>query len=395
MEPDSQSMQKPIGGGGSSEKIEDRSAIGAETAQKHVENSKLIYRSRIVFPSVGQLAKISACAEAGLPRQIRVSVGSAIVLELLKGKLDAEPTTVYLMTHNAGKCTANCGFCPQARTSQSKAELLSRVSWPAFPTEMVLRSVDTAVVNGEIRRVCIQALNYPDVFKHLVALVTAIKQHATIPISVSCQPLNRENTRHLAEAGVDRVGIALDAATEKLFSQVKGSRANGPYNWKNQFTQLREAVSLFGKGNVSTHIIIGLGENEKDAISLIQKCMDLGVLPALFAFTPIRGTALESKSQPLLASYRRIQLARYLIVNEAANYGGMCFDAYDKIVDFGMDKEKLDQIIETGKPFFTSGCPDCNRPFYNEKPSGPIYNYPRNMRREEISAIKRQLNLEP
>jgi biotin synthase-related radical SAM superfamily protein len=357
-------------------------------------SSKLIYRSRIVFLSVEQLTQNPTCAEADLPHQVRVSVGSAIVLGLLEGKLDAEPTTIYLMTHKTGKCLANCGFCPQARTSRSNAELLSRVSWPAFPTKMVLRSLETATVNGKIRRVCIQALNYPDVFKHLVALVTAIKQHATIPVSVSFQPLNRENTRRLAEAGVDRIGIALDAATPKLFSQVKGSRANGPYNWKNQFTQLREAVSLFGKGNVSTHIIIGLGENEKDAISLIQQCTDMGVLPALFAFTPIRGTALESKSQPPLASYRRIQLARYLIVNGAAHYRNMCFEADGKITDFGMEKEKLEPIVETGKPFLTSGCPDCNRPFYNEKPSGPLYNYPRNIRGEEISAIKRQLNLE-
>ncbi|HDI74230.1 MAG TPA: hypothetical protein ENF57_04430 [Candidatus Korarchaeota archaeon] len=26
--------------------------------------------------------------------------------------------------------------------------------------------------------------------------------------------------------------------------------------------------------------------------------------------------------------------------------------------------------------FLTSGCPSCNRPFYNERPRGPIYNFP-------------------
>jgi biotin synthase len=349
----------------------------------------------LFFLSVEQLAKTSTCAEADLPLQIRVSVGSAIVLGLLEGKLDAEPTTAYLMTHKVGKCTANCGFCPQARTSRSNAELLSRVSWPAFPTKTVLKKIENTAKHGKIRRICIQALNYPEVFAHLVTLVTAIKQHANIPISVSCQPLNRENTRRLAQAGTERIGIALDAATAKLFSQVKGSRANCPYNWKNQFTQLREAVRLFGKGNVSTHLIIGLGENEKDALRLIQKCADMGVLPALFAFTPIRGTALESKSQPQLASYRRVQLARYLIVNGTANYRDMRFNADGKITYFGMKKEKLMRIAETGKPFLTSGCPHCNRPYYNEKPSGPIYNYPRNIQEEEVSAIKQQLNLEP
>jgi len=39
----------------------------------------------------------------------------------------------------------------------------------------------------------------------------------------------------------------------------------------------------------------------------------------------------------------------------------------------------------TGEPFRTSGCPDCNRPFYNERPSGPLYNYPRPLTTEEAA----------
>jgi biotin synthase-related radical SAM superfamily protein len=341
------------------------------------------------------LTKTQHCKKEDLPRQIRVSTGSAVVLGLLEGKLDAAPTTAYLMTYKDGKCTANCGFCPQARNSRSKAELLSRVSWPAFATEGVLKKIGSAVEHGKIGRICIQALNYPEVFTHLAALVTAIKENANIPISVSCQPLNKENMQRLVKAGVDRIGIALDAATEKLFNQVKGAKAKGPYRWNEQLRQLREAVSLFGKGNVSTHLIIGLGETEKEAVNLIQQCADMGVLPALFAFTPIRGTKMESKSQPALAAYRRIQLARYLIANGNATLTDMNFDVAGRISSFGIDKAKLTRIVETGKPFLTSGCSDCNRPFYNEKPSGPIYNYPRNLRREEIMAIKQQLRISP
>jgi biotin synthase len=339
------------------------------------------------------LVKEPNSKELDLPQQIRVSIGSAIVLGLLEGKLDAEPTTVYLMTHKAGKCTANCGFCPQARTSQSKAELLSRVSWPAFSTHSVLRGIENSVDSRKVRRVCIQALNYPDVFSHLVALVKAIKRRANVPVSVSCQPLNSGNIHRLAEAGANRIGIALDAATEKLFSEIKGSGIGGSYNWDDQFSQLRTAVEVFGKDNVSTHLIVGLGETEKEATGIIQRCVDMSVLPALFAFTPIRGTALESKPQPLVESYRRIQLARYLIVNEIVHYRDMRFDENERVTDFGTEKRRLKRIVEAGKPFLTSGCPDCNRPFYNEKPSGPIYNYPRNIRPEEMVAIKQQLNL--
>ena len=340
------------------------------------------------------MAKNQTCTVADLPRQIRVSTGSAIVIGLLEGKLNAEPTTAYLMTYKAGKCTANCGFCPQARSSRSKAELLSRVSWPTFSTSSVLKKLGKTTEHGKIRRVCIQALNYPNVFDQLTALVTAIKQHTTMPISVSCQPLNSENMQRLAEAGAERIGIALDAATEKLFSDVKGTSAGGPYNWESQFKQLLEALEIFGKGKVGTHLIIGLGETENDAASLIQRCVDMGVLPALFAFTPIRGTALERQPQPPIESYRRVQLARYIIVNRCARSQDMRFDGFGYLADYGVKKETLTCIVETGKPFLTSGCPDCNRPFYNEKPSGPIYNYPRNICREEIYTIKQQLGLE-
>jgi biotin synthase len=119
----------------------------------------------------------------------------------------------------------------------------------------------------------------------------------------------------------------------------------------------------------------------------------MGVLPALFAFTPIRGTALEKKSPPALESYRRVQLARYLIVEGLTRADGMHFEGEGKIASFSLAKEALEKAVKSGEPFRTSGCRDCNRPFYNEKPGGPVYNYPRKISREEIEKIGRQLGL--
>ncbi|MGB9741316.1 MAG: radical SAM protein [Candidatus Bathyarchaeia archaeon] len=326
-------------------------------------------------------------ADEGIPERIRVSLGSAIALKLLHGKLDAAPTTAYLMTYREGKCTANCGFCPQARKSSSRADMLSRVSWPAFQTQNVLNGISEAAESGTIKRVCIQALNYPEVFRDLTAIVRAIKLKADIPISVSCQPLNVENVRLLAEAGAERIGIPLDAATKELFDAIKGASAGGPYSWERQWQILGETVKVFGRGMVSTHFIVGLGETEREMVSAIQACVDIGVLPALFAFTPIAGTALERKSQPPIENYRRIQIARHLIVYGFSKFADMKFNSRGELTDFGVNQETLLQIIGTGKPFLTSGCPNCNRPYYNEKPSGPIYNYPRPLTREEVTKL--------
>ncbi len=325
------------------------------------------------------------------PVQIRVSLGTAFTLGLLYGKLDAEPTTAYLMTYRARKCTANCSFCPQAQGSKSNTQLLSRVTWPTFPTHNVLAAIATAAKAGKIHRVCIQALNYPSVFADVEAIVKEIKKRSAVPVSVSCQPLNAENIQLLARAGVDRLGIALDAATEEIFERVKGKGAGSSYKWANQFKLLEDALRVFGKANVSTHIIVGLGETEKQAAQIIQRCVDMGVLPALFAFTPVRGTALEGNSQPSIGSYRRVQLARYLLVSHTARIENMQFDGEGKISFFGLDDEEEKAIIAGGMPFQTSGCPNCNRPFYNEKPSGPIYNYPTKLNQKEIETVKQQL----
>ncbi len=346
-----------------------------------------------MLKSMQKPADATVRSEINFPDNIRVSMGTAIALGLMKGKLDAEPTTAYLMTYYEGRCSANCSFCPQARTSTSKAELLSRITWPIYPSENVLEALKKIVSDEKIQRICVQALDFPNVFKEICAFVKELKTHVTLPISVSCQPHSSEDMWLLAEAGIDRIGVALDAATESLFNKVKGNLVSGPHKWQDVHKFLRVAIGVFGEGNVSTHLIVGLGETEKEIIYAIQESVDMGVLPALFAFTPIKGTGLASCQQPALDVYRRVQLARYLIVNGKVRAEDMHFDNESRLVDFGACKSLLITLVESGLPFLTSGCSNCNRPFYNEKPSGPLYNYPRSIRSVEMKMIKRELKL--
>jgi biotin synthase len=148
---------------------------------------------------------------------------------------------------------------------------------------------------------------------------------------------------------------------------------------------------VFGKGSVSTHLIVGLGETEQELCQTIQGCIELGVYPGLFAFTPIAGTALEDRSPPSLSSYRRTQIAHYLLSHKKTRLENMKFDNNGKLKSFGVPKEQLLEVVETGEPFLTSGCPGCNRPYYNERPGGPLYNYPRKLRLEEIEEVKKIL----
>ena len=140
---------------------------------------------------------------------------------------------------------------------------------------------------------------------------------------------------------------------------------------------------------MSTHIICGLGESEKEALGLIDRLVKAGITIALFAFVPLKGTPLERGTPPPVESYRRVQAGYYLLKEKLAAYESFKFDVQGRLISFGVANPVLRKYLSTGTAFQTSGCPGCNRPFYNERPGGIIYNYHRPLNENE-----REANLE-
>ncbi|MFQ5710407.1 MAG: radical SAM protein [Candidatus Geothermarchaeales archaeon] len=319
---------------------------------------------------------------------IRVSLGTAATLGLTRCKLAAKPTTAYLMMYNEDGCTANCAFCTQAREADSEIDRLSRIVWPPYPLGEVLEALRRS--HG-FQRACLQALNYPGFFEDLTYTLTRLRDETSIPISLSCQPLGGDRMRELESLGLDTVAIPLDAATPKLFDEVKGTSAGGPYTWGGHVEALKKALGVLGPRRVYTHIIIGLGETEREALGTIQGLVDLGIIPGLFAFTPLPGTRLEGRRPPSIDAYRRVQLARFLILEGSSRFEEMVFDERGRLMGFGADEGGVREALSSGLPFITSGCPGCNRPYYNESPGGPLYNFPYPPSREKLEEIERVL----
>jgi biotin synthase len=263
--------------------------------------------------------------------------------------------------------------------------MLSRVVWPAWDLKKVLAALGEN--SKGFKRVCIQTVNYPKVIDDLCELVALVRSACDLPTSVSCQPLGLPDIRKLRDIGADRICVALDAGTPELFRLVKG----GCYTWEDHIRTLERARTIFGD-RVSTHLIVGLGESEEEMARTIQFLHDRGITVGLFAFTPIPGALLSSRPPPDVSSYRRIQLARFFIVNNISRVEMMGFRE-GRIIEFGVDRGVLNRAVASGEPFRTSGCPGCNRPFYNESPRGPIYNYPRKLTSKEIEKIKAELNM--
>jgi biotin synthase len=321
---------------------------------------------------------------------VRVSLGSADSLGLTKSWTLTKSSTAYLLTHYENRCLGKCAFCSQGRASKSQNNMLSRIIWPLFKLDIVSDRISKAEINHNIKRICIQAMNYPEAFKNSLDIIKKIKVKSNLPISLSFQPINTSQIKKLAKI-IDRISIPIDATNEDIFERTKGRLIGGPYEWKKQINLLKKATKIFGKGKVTTHFIVGLGESDSEIIKMIEWADNLGIFPSLFAFTPIKGTPLENLEQPPLPRYRVIQLAHSLITRNKMKIKNMEFDSMGRLHSFGISIAGLKKIIYSGEPFRTHGCPYCDRPYYNERVVGPFYNYPKLPTEEDINLIEEQI----
>jgi biotin synthase len=319
--------------------------------------------------------------------KVKLSLGSAISLGMRKGRLSTNPTTLYVML--GAQCANNCTFCTQAHESSAGKDRLSRVVWPEFEWDDFfehLKMSQTVKVGAdseniaenirtEFKRICFQTLSYPNMVEELARCIGQLSGLG-IKTSAAVRPMDENEMAVLRNAGLDRIGISLDGASREIFDAVKGANAGNAYTWDRHLTSLELASRIF-PGRTSTHLIIGMGESDENVLDIIKWCSARDIKLALFAFTPFPGIRANF-SPPDLARYRTLQAVRWLLLDRGENAGGI-----------STAKGKISGISEMAiidpDAFRTSGCPSCNRPFYNEKVSGPIFNFPRRVNSDEYA----------
>nr|WP_206203343.1 MULTISPECIES: radical SAM protein [unclassified Thermococcus] len=308
---------------------------------------------------------------------IRVSYGTAIAMGLINARMLARPTTAYLMTHYDGRCRNNCAFCPQARESRADLSRLSRVTWPTFEVERVVEKLS----DGNFARICLQTVDHPGLVDDVLELLGLFRPLG-LPISVSITPVDREILEEFKALGVDYIGVGLDVASERLYPEIKDSL----YSWDDMWDFTEDIIEVFGDGKAFVHLIIGLGETDREAVETIAKAYSMGAQVSLFAFTPIRGTLLGTAQPPSLERYRKIQLANYLLEEGIIGLDDLEFDVNGSLISFGIPKEELVEIVPPDV-FATHGCPGCNRPYYNERPKKEPYNFPLRPEKEYVKRV--------
>jgi radical SAM protein (TIGR04043 family) len=230
-------------------------------------------------------------------------------IAVLHGR-DALATTVLQTCIRYQSRTKTCRFCAigqslaAGRTIERKTPAqLAEVARAAVDLDGVTHMVmTTGTPPGPDRGASI-----------LVESAAAVKGAVDLPIQAQCEPPDDDIWfAHMKQAGIDGLGMHLEVVTPALRESIMPGKAR--VSVERYFKAFAAAVPVFGRGQVSTYILAGLGDGSGEILAACERLIALGVYPFVVPFVPISGTPLESHPAPSPAFMHEIlsPLARML-----------------------------------------------------------------------------------
>lgn len=137
----------------------------------------------------------------------------------------------------------------------------------------------------------------------------AVKEAAGLPVQVQFEPpADLDVIDRVADLGVDSVGIHVETFDPAVLARVAPGKAR--WGIEAYFRAWERAVAAFGPGQVSTYVILGMGEDEQVTVEGCKRAIDLGVYPFVVPLRPVPGSLMEDMLPPpreaVEAVYRQV-----------------------------------------------------------------------------------------
>jgi radical SAM protein (TIGR04043 family) len=125
----------------------------------------------------------------------------------------------------------------------------------------------------------------------------AVKRRVALPIQAQCEPPEDPLWyQRMKEAGVDSLGMHLEVVEPEVRRRVLPGKSE--LSLERYYEAFAQAVAVFGRGQVSTYLLAGLGDSAEALIACSERLIALGVYPFVVPFVPIAGTPLEHHPAP-------------------------------------------------------------------------------------------------
>jgi radical SAM protein (TIGR04043 family) len=186
-----------------------------------------------------------------------------------------------------------CGFCGIELT---RGEQTIPVKTPAQLAEVCTaardhdHAVDVTLTTGSLNRRDRGAI-------YISRCAHAIKNACGLPIQVQFEP--PDDLRVLDEvrqAGVDAVGIHSETFDPAVLAHVAPGKAQ--CGIEGYFRTWERAVEVFGRGSVTTYVLLGMGERPELIIEGCRRAIEMGVYPFVVPLRPVPGTLMADTPAP-------------------------------------------------------------------------------------------------
>ena len=214
-------------------------------------------------------------------------------IAVLHGR-DVLATTVLQTCIRYGSRTKTCQFCAIGQS-------LAAGRTVARKTPEQLAEVARAAVLLDGVKHMVMTTGTPATSDRGAAILAesafAVKAAIDLPIQGQCEPPDDDLWfGRLKAAGIDSLGMHLEAVTPAVRARIMPGKASVPL--ERYMAAFAAAVPVFGRGQVSTYILAGLGDAPAAVLSMCETLVGMGVYPFVVPFVPISGTPLESHPSP-------------------------------------------------------------------------------------------------
>jgi radical SAM protein (TIGR04043 family) len=207
---------------------------------------------------------------------------------------------IYWGTHE------QCGFCGIELT---RGEQTIPVKTPAQLAEVCTAArdldgaVDVTLTTGSINRRDRGAL-------YLARCAAAIKERSGgMPVQAQFEPPDDLAVlEQVRDSGVDAVGIHVETFDPHVLARVAAGKAQ--CGVEGYFRTWEHAVEVFGRGRVTTYVILGMGERRSLIEEGCRRAIEMGVYPFVVPLRPVPGTLMADAPPPdpdyVAAVYRSV-----------------------------------------------------------------------------------------
>jgi len=236
---------------------------GADGRERHVKLA--------VAPEDDASAPLSLVKPAGGGLELRWADGSLAVagVRLLPIVMHA-PDHAFI--NLAGECVYECAFCNTHRMNGSGRKVVAPARWVELVVEAHgKRPFDALAITG------VASPDHDGMMRDYELIIRGVLER--LPgISVGVEPYveGPEDIRRLHEAGASEIKINVQSPDPEILARICPG-----WEMERQYWLLERAVEVFGRGAVTTNVIVGLGETDTDVEAALERLASMGVVASV------------------------------------------------------------------------------------------------------------------